>query len=125
MQSVPSTSLRYSRKFYSFVVLRATVLTKLHSCSVLLQYMESTDPYDWKGIVLAVSMFLFNVTASILIHNFLFHAWTAGIRVRSVLNSIVYRKVSEKTVLLLSVLNFNEHFLNDFYCVLIYLLIDV
>ena len=83
-------------------------------CSVLLQYLESTDPYDWKGIILAISMFLFNVTASIIIHNFLFHAWTAGIRVRSILNSIVYRKVSEMTVSLLLVPNFAEILLNDF-----------
>ena len=89
------------------------VLTKFHSNSVFLQYLESTDPYDWKGIVLAISMFLFNVTASIIIHNFLFHAWTAGIRVRSVLNSIVYRKVSEMTESFLMT-NFTEIFLNDF-----------
>lgn len=81
--------------FLQIVYLCSTLIYKItsFSFSLLLNYLESGDPHNWKGIVLAVALFLVNVTETMLVQNFLFYAQTAGIRVRSVLNSTVYRKV--------------------------------
>ena len=66
--------------------------------SSLLGFLESDDPHNWKGIVLAAGIFVCNIAANTLIHNFLYYTYSAGIRTRSICNSIVYRKVSNNTM---------------------------
>ena len=64
--------------------------------SLLLTYMDSNDTYSWKGIILAIGMFVCNVMAAIFIHNFLYYTWTAGMRMKSIVNSVIYRKVMHR-----------------------------
>ena len=60
---------------------------------VLLNYLEIDDPYEWKGILLACCMFTCNIFMAITNNHSVYTTWQIGIRVKSICNSIVYRKV--------------------------------
>ena len=66
-------------------------------CSLLISYIESGDPFLWKGIFISIAMLLNSFLNSILINNFLFFVFRAGARARTVVNAAVYRKVRVKT----------------------------
>ena len=63
--------------------------------SLLIDFVESGDPENWKGITIAACMLLVNFTFSVLINNFLHRGFIAGMKARSLVNAIVYRKVCE------------------------------
>ncbi len=63
------------------------------SFSILLNYLEVNDPYDWKGILMASGMLACNLVMMLTNHHSIYHTWQIGIRVKSICNSIVYRKV--------------------------------
>ena len=64
--------------------------------SELLIFIEVDDPYTWKGIMMAVCMFITQIMLLLLKHNNTQYATTAGLKLRSVLNATIYRKVSRR-----------------------------
>ena len=60
---------------------------------VLIKYVEDRDPYTWKGVVLALSLFLSQIIISVCIHNFVYYNHLGGARARTILNAVIYRKV--------------------------------
>ena len=62
---------------------------------MLITFIESGDVYSWKGFVLAAAMFFFNVLRTVIQQRYLYHAFNAGMHLRTVTTAMVYRKASE------------------------------
>ena len=61
---------------------------------LLIGFVESNDPLTWKGVVLAFALLLSCVFSALFIHMYLYFAWISGMRVRTIVNAAVYRKVN-------------------------------
>ena len=61
--------------------------------------IQDKVPYTSKGVVLAAALFATGAMRSILYHNFMYWSNLAGMHMRSIICAVVYRKVSEMTVL--------------------------
>lgn len=60
---------------------------------VLLQFIQSGDIFSWKGYFIAAMMFLFNVAKTVVQQAFMYHAFNAGMHLKTVVTAMVYRKV--------------------------------
>ena len=69
--------------------------------------MESKNPNTLDGLILSGTMLLVNFTMSLFLHNYLDIVMVAGLRARTILNAIVYRKVCNNFIPFL--LN-NQHY---------------
>ena len=61
---------------------------------VLLSWLDSNDPYQWKGYALCAILLVGNIVNSIITHVFFKLAGVTAMRVRTALTALVYRKVS-------------------------------
>ncbi|ELU04115.1 hypothetical protein CAPTEDRAFT_1666 [Capitella teleta] len=55
-------------------------------------WMQSEDEYEWKGLVIAISMFLSGVAFVFCIHRHLYFAFLFGQHMRSAVTAAIYRK---------------------------------
>ena len=66
-------------------------------CSLLITFItqghQNPDTYSWHGYVLAVVMFVTAVTRTLVGQNFWFLCYVIGMRLRTAMTGIVYRKV--------------------------------
>ena len=64
-------------------------------CRAIIAFVEGSDPFQWKGYLLAVALVLSCFGQSMAIHHSIFHTWQAMIRMRGALVSAIYRKVTD------------------------------
>uniref|UniRef100_A0AAQ5XYZ7 ABC-type glutathione-S-conjugate transporter n=1 Tax=Amphiprion ocellaris TaxID=80972 RepID=A0AAQ5XYZ7_AMPOC len=62
--------------------------------SVLLGFMRDKDAEMWKGLLFASLLFILSCLQSVLHHQFMFHCFTVGMRLKTAVMGLVYRKVS-------------------------------
>ena len=62
--------------------------------SMLIQYVERQDPHSWKGVFLSIILLVTCLISSLAMHNFMHITWLIGMQVRTIINAVVYRKVS-------------------------------
>ena len=74
-------------------------LFKEHSClllhRLLIEYTEDSSIVQWKGYVYAIAMAVAAITQSIFLHQYFHLALTIGMRLRTCILGLVYKKVSE------------------------------
>ena len=73
----------------------------LSAGSVLIDFMESGDPNNWKGFAVIIGMMMGNMIYSLVINNYLHYIYVAGMKARSIVNAVVYRKVYISLLLLI------------------------
>ena len=59
----------------------------------MIDFVETTDEFTWKGYCLAVLLMLNNVLKAILFQYYLRMALTTGLRLRTAVTNAVYLKV--------------------------------
>lgn len=62
--------------------------------------MRDPDAPLWKGFLFAVLLFLLSCLQSVLNHQYMFHCFTVGMRLKTALMGLVYRKVRELELML-------------------------
>ena len=62
--------------------------------SYLITFVESEDPFVWRGYLYAILMFVLTIIRGMIQQQHFFGKFVTGMRVRSALNAAVYRKVS-------------------------------
>ncbi|XP_054875423.1 multidrug resistance-associated protein 1-like isoform X2 [Amphiprion ocellaris] len=60
--------------------------------SVLLGFMRDKDAEMWKGLLFASLLFILSCLQSVLHHQFMFHCFTVGMRLKTAVMGLVYRK---------------------------------
>ncbi|KAM9734455.1 multidrug resistance-associated protein 1-like [Menidia menidia] len=60
--------------------------------SALLAFMRDRDAAVWKGFLFAALLFLLSCLQSVLHHQYMFHCFTVGMRVKTAVMGMVYRK---------------------------------
>ncbi|XP_049439277.1 multidrug resistance-associated protein 1-like [Epinephelus fuscoguttatus] len=60
--------------------------------SLLLGFMRDKDAAMWKGFLFASLLFLLSCLQSLLHHQYMFHCFTVGMRVKTAVMGLVYRK---------------------------------
>ncbi|CAJ1069814.1 multidrug resistance-associated protein 1-like [Xyrichtys novacula] len=60
--------------------------------SLLLGYMRDRDAEVWKGFLFAALLFLLSCLQSLLHHQYMFHCFTVGMRLKTAVMGLVYRK---------------------------------
>ncbi|XP_070706055.1 multidrug resistance-associated protein 1-like [Pempheris klunzingeri] len=60
--------------------------------SLLLGFMRDKDAETWKGFLFAVLLFLLSCLQSVLYHQYMFHCFTVGMRLKTAVMGLVYRK---------------------------------
>uniref|UniRef100_A0A4W6CKQ2 ABC-type glutathione-S-conjugate transporter n=1 Tax=Lates calcarifer TaxID=8187 RepID=A0A4W6CKQ2_LATCA len=60
--------------------------------SALLGFMRDKDAATWKGYLFASLLFLLSCLQSVLHHQFMFHCFTVGMRLKTAVTGLVYRK---------------------------------
>ncbi|XP_071328193.1 multidrug resistance-associated protein 1-like isoform X2 [Trachinotus anak] len=60
--------------------------------SALLGFMQDKDAAMWKGFLFASLLFLLSCLQSVLHHQYMFHCFTVGMRVKTAVIGLVYRK---------------------------------
>ncbi|XP_077442264.1 multidrug resistance-associated protein 1-like isoform X4 [Vanacampus margaritifer] len=60
--------------------------------SLLLGFMRDEDAAAWKGFLFAVLLFLLSCLQSLLNHQFMYRSFTLGMRLKSAVMALVYRK---------------------------------
>ena len=60
----------------------------------LLAYIQNGDQYTWKGVVIAFVMLLSSFIYYSLMQRFMYHGYNAGMNLRTIVTSAVYRKVN-------------------------------
>ncbi|XP_058473003.1 multidrug resistance-associated protein 1-like isoform X1 [Solea solea] len=60
--------------------------------SALLVFMRDEDAPVWKGFLYAVLLFLLSCLQSVLNHQYMFHCFTVGMRLKTALMGLIYRK---------------------------------
>ena len=63
------------------------------NCREVIKFVSGTDPYTWKGYVLAVTLLLVNIIQALATHTYFKYTYIAGMRARSAVITAVYRKV--------------------------------
>uniref|UniRef100_A0A8D3D880 ABC-type glutathione-S-conjugate transporter n=1 Tax=Scophthalmus maximus TaxID=52904 RepID=A0A8D3D880_SCOMX len=74
------------RKLFLFCLLLSVVV------SALLGFMRDSDAAMWKGFLFASLLFLLCCLQSVLHHQYMFHCFTVGMRLKTALVGLVYRK---------------------------------
>lgn len=62
--------------------------------SCLLDFMRDLHAETWKGFLLASLLFLLSCLQSLLHHHYMFHCFTVGMRLKTAIMGLVYRKVN-------------------------------
>lgn len=62
--------------------------------SLLLGFMRDEDAAVWKGFLFAGLLFLLSCLQSLLNHQYMYRCFTLGMRLKSAVMALVYRKVS-------------------------------
>ncbi|KAI3362535.1 hypothetical protein L3Q82_012837, partial [Scortum barcoo] len=70
--------------------------------SLLLTFMKDKDAEVWKGFLFASLLFLLSCLQSLLNHQYMFHCFTVGMRLKTAVMGLVYRKVTDRQSLLIS-----------------------
>ena len=65
----------------------------LFAFSTIIAFVESGDPYEWRGYLYAVLMFLVGVAGVAFNQNQFNILYTTGMRVRTGITTALYRKV--------------------------------
>lgn len=63
--------------------------------SLLLGFMKNADAPLWKGFFYATLMFLLSCLQSLFNHQYMYTCFTVGMRVKTAVMGLVYRKVSK------------------------------
>ena len=64
------------------------------SCfSYLITFVESGDPFVWRGYLYAALLFVITILRGIVQQQHMYGKFSIGMRIRSTLNAAVYRKV--------------------------------
>uniref|UniRef100_A0A3B3ZY40 ABC-type glutathione-S-conjugate transporter n=1 Tax=Periophthalmus magnuspinnatus TaxID=409849 RepID=A0A3B3ZY40_9GOBI len=66
--------------------------------SLLLEFMHDSSSPVWKGILFAVLLFLLSCVQSLLFHQYMYHCFTVGMRLKTALTGLLYRKVLYTTL---------------------------
>uniref|UniRef100_A0A8D0CYJ5 ABC-type glutathione-S-conjugate transporter n=1 Tax=Sander lucioperca TaxID=283035 RepID=A0A8D0CYJ5_SANLU len=86
---------------FGFYFLTGTLCLLLHDAfmfavpqvlSLLLSFMRDEDAAMWKGFLFASLLFLLSCLQSLLHHQYMFHCFTVGMRVKTAVMGLVYRK---------------------------------
>ncbi|XP_074546321.1 multidrug resistance-associated protein 1-like isoform X1 [Halichoeres trimaculatus] len=81
--------------------LRGTVCLILHDAfmfavpqvlSLLLGFMRDRDAEVWKGLLFAALLFVLSCLQSLLHHQYMFHCFTVGMRLKTAVMGLIYRK---------------------------------
>uniref|UniRef100_A0A8C6TA35 ATP-binding cassette, sub-family C (CFTR/MRP), member 6b, tandem duplicate 1 n=1 Tax=Neogobius melanostomus TaxID=47308 RepID=A0A8C6TA35_9GOBI len=67
-----------------------TVWSVCHS--LLLDFMRDPAAPVWKGLLFAVLLFLLSCLQSLLFHQYMYHCFTVGMRLKTALTGLLYRK---------------------------------
>ena len=68
--------------------------SRLLNCRLIIQYIEGRGPQDtWRGYILALGLFIVATVQSMFLHQYFDKAVIVGLRARSAILGIVYRKV--------------------------------
>ena len=68
-----------------------------------MQYVDMDDEEDWKGYMLATMMLVSLSHLSFLFNSYFWFGNVAGMKARSLINAVVYRKVWNKSVFIVCV----------------------
>ncbi|XP_040914476.1 multidrug resistance-associated protein 1-like [Toxotes jaculatrix] len=60
--------------------------------SELLSFMRDKDAETWKGFLFASLLFLLSCLQSVLHHQYMFHCFTVGMRLKTAVTGLIYRK---------------------------------
>ncbi|KAI9534115.1 hypothetical protein NQZ68_016833 [Dissostichus eleginoides] len=86
---------------FGMYFLRGTLCLLLHDAfmfavpqvlSLLLGFMRDRDTAMWKGFLYAALLFLLSCLQSLLNHHYMFHCFTLGMRLKTAVMGLVYRK---------------------------------
>ncbi|XP_063760007.1 multidrug resistance-associated protein 1-like [Eleginops maclovinus] len=86
---------------FGMYFLRGTLCLLLHDAfmfavpqvlSLLLGFMRDKDTAMWKGFLYAALLFLLSCLQSLLNHHYMFHCFTVGMRLKTAVMGLVYRK---------------------------------
>lgn len=58
--------------------------------------MRDKDAEMWKGFMFASLLFLLSCLQSLLHHQYMFHCFTVGMRLKTAVMGLVYRKVTDR-----------------------------
>lgn len=75
-------------------VIRLKVKIAVVVSSCLLDFMRDLHAETWKGFLLASLLFLLSCLQSLLHHHYMFHCFTVGMRLKTAIMGLVYRKVN-------------------------------
>ena len=62
--------------------------------SQLILFVQTRDPYEWRGYMYAIGMFLLSLFVVVFFHNSFNISYTTGLRVRTAITAAIYRKVN-------------------------------
>lgn len=71
--------------------LKVKLVVVVSSC--LLGFMRDLHAETWKGFLFASLLFLLSCLQSLLHHHYMFHCFTVGMRMKTAVMGLVYRKV--------------------------------
>uniref|UniRef100_A0A671X1D2 ABC-type glutathione-S-conjugate transporter n=1 Tax=Sparus aurata TaxID=8175 RepID=A0A671X1D2_SPAAU len=86
---------------FRFYFLRGTLCLLLHDTfmfavpqvlSLLLEFMRDKNAEMWKGFLFATFLFLLSCLQSLFHHHYMFHCFTVGMRLKTAVMGLVYRK---------------------------------
>lgn len=66
--------------------------------SLLLEFMRDKNAEMWKGFLFATFLFLLSCLQSLFHHHYMFHCFTVGMRLKTAVMGLVYRKVTDRQV---------------------------
>lgn len=71
------------------------VVNVLYVVSLLLGFMRDEDAAMWKGFLFASLLFLLSCLQSLLHHQYMYLCFTVGMRLKTAVMGLIYRKVTE------------------------------
>uniref|UniRef100_A0A671WXD4 ABC-type glutathione-S-conjugate transporter n=1 Tax=Sparus aurata TaxID=8175 RepID=A0A671WXD4_SPAAU len=72
--------------------LRHLVTIVVDALSLLLEFMRDKNAEMWKGFLFATFLFLLSCLQSLFHHHYMFHCFTVGMRLKTAVMGLVYRK---------------------------------
>lgn len=67
--------------------------------SLLLGFVRDRDAAMWKGFLFAALLFLLSCLQSLLQHQYLYRCFTVGMRLKTAVMGLIYRKVTTATTM--------------------------
>uniref|UniRef100_A0AAV2LK27 ABC transmembrane type-1 domain-containing protein n=1 Tax=Knipowitschia caucasica TaxID=637954 RepID=A0AAV2LK27_KNICA len=93
--------LRMTARSFGLYFLCGSVCLLLHDVamftvpqvlSLLLDFMRDSSSPLWKGLLFAALLFLLSCLQSLLFHQYMYHCFTVGMRLKTALTGLIYRK---------------------------------